>query len=87
MEAHYRAEEVHNGGVKAHNRGVLNDLQRARLSRGRNGSLPFSNVSKLDRRQTGRLRKRDNLLPGVCLMINKFLIFSTQIWITRLGTL
>jgi hypothetical protein len=26
--------------------------------------LPPSSVSKLDRRHTGRLRKRDNLLPG-----------------------
>ncbi len=46
---------------------ILNDLQRARLSRGRMNwllahTLPPSPVSKFDRRHTGRLRKRDNLL-------------------------
>jgi|688.fasta_scaffold424514_1 hypothetical protein len=50
-------EEVHNGGKKAHNRGVLSDFQRAWLSRSRNDSLPSSNVSELDRRQTGRKRQ------------------------------
>jgi hypothetical protein len=47
---------------------VLNDVKKARLSRGRFGSsttpsppLPFS---KLDRQHTGRLRKRDKLLTG-----------------------
>jgi hypothetical protein len=53
--------------VHAHQR-VLNDLERTRLSRCRiirllaHSSPPPSPVSKLDRRHTGRLRKRDNLL-------------------------
>jgi hypothetical protein len=47
---------------------VLNDLQRARLSRGRlirllAHPLPFP-VSKLDRRNSEKLRKRDHLLTG-----------------------
>ncbi len=45
------------------------DIERARLSRGRMLWLlahpfPPSPVSKLDRRHTGRLRNRDNLLSG-----------------------
>jgi hypothetical protein len=45
---------------------VLNDLWRAMLSRGRTiwflaQTLPPSPVGKLDRRHTGRVRKRDNL--------------------------
>ncbi len=48
---------------------VLNDLQRARLSRVQKDLVPHpppppSSVSKLDRRHTGRLRKRDKLLTG-----------------------
>jgi hypothetical protein len=50
---------------------VLNDLWMTRLSRCRVVwllhhplSLPPSTVSKLERRHTGRLRKRDNLLKG-----------------------
>jgi hypothetical protein len=50
------------------NHRVLNNLKRARLSRGHMiwllaHPLPPP-VSKLDRRQTGRLRKRNNLLTG-----------------------
>ncbi len=49
---------------------VLNDFQRTRLSRLHRIWLlphllpPSSPVSKLDRRHTGRLRKRDNFLTG-----------------------
>jgi hypothetical protein len=44
---------------------VLNDLYKARLSRGRMIWLPPpSLVRKLNRRHTGRLRKRDDLLTG-----------------------
>jgi hypothetical protein len=48
---------------------VLNDLYRTILSCCRMirllaHPLPPSPVSKLDRRHTGRLRKRDNLLTG-----------------------
>jgi hypothetical protein len=51
------------------NQRVLNDIWGARLSRGRMiwllaHPLPLSLVSKLDRRHTGRLRKRDDLLTG-----------------------
>ncbi len=44
---------------------VLNDLWRARFSCGRIDLAPSPPpVSMLDRRHTGRLRKRDNLLTG-----------------------
>jgi hypothetical protein len=43
---------------------VLNDWRRARLSRGCMICSPHPAVSKLHRRYTGRLRKRNNLLTG-----------------------
>jgi len=42
---------------------------------------PLTSVSSTGDRQ----EERDNYLTGECLMINKFLIFSTQIWMTGLG--
>jgi hypothetical protein len=61
--------QVGGGDLHSPAQRVLNDFYRSRLSCGRMIKLhahppPPSPVSKLDRRHTERLRKRDNLLTG-----------------------
>jgi hypothetical protein len=66
----YQLTDVGKGGDRVGQR-VLNNLWRARLSRGRVIWLlappllsALSPIRKLDRRQTGRQRKRDKFLTG-----------------------